>query len=59
MSGRHPLIAFLAGLPQYEAVPLRDCVVELRTGCVVSKHEPLGNEEESAGKFCSIFAGPA
>jgi hypothetical protein len=49
MSGRHPLIAFLAGLPQFEDVSLQDCVVELRTGCVVSKHEPPG--EGGAGKF--------
>ncbi|CAB3786810.1 hypothetical protein [Paraburkholderia fynbosensis] len=36
MAGRHPLIAFLAGLPQFDAIALTDSVLELRSGCVVS-----------------------
>lgn len=36
MSARHPIIAFLAGLPQFDAVTHRDAVRELRSGCVVS-----------------------
>ncbi|MGN8137727.1 hypothetical protein ACTJLC_23795 [Paraburkholderia sp. 22099] len=44
MSSRHPIIAFLAGLPQFEALLHEDAVLDLRSGCIVSRCEPATTE---------------
>ncbi|HYS68513.1 MAG TPA: hypothetical protein VEN30_32485 [Paraburkholderia sp.] len=47
MSSRHPIIAFLAGLPQFEALLHEDAVLDLRSGGIVSRCEPSSSEAGS------------
>ncbi|RKT14102.1 hypothetical protein B0G69_7330 [Paraburkholderia sp. RAU2J] len=57
MAGRHPLIAFLAGLPQFDAIALTDSVLELRSGCVVSASRSAAGDAGSRFRLNLAWPG--
>ena len=44
---RHPMIQFLATLPQFDVVILDDAVIEMRSGTVVRMHQGHGDTAHS------------
>jgi hypothetical protein len=55
---RHPMIQFLAALPQFDVVILDDAVVEMRSGAIVRMH-PGHGESAHSDRLALVWPGQA